>query len=297
MHSRLLLASRCSVLPRASTLLPAPTVADTIPSIPFSCLTARQQHHFLHLHHVLQRALLYPPLTRAPGLPPDQGFVAADASTDGMDELRWQPSRKKERSRKMSTAQQLASHSTDTSRAIYVACGAHISPSSFPSCSMMPQPSFVTGVNFSVYRRCHPSPSFALKGLLRGCAEQNCLSAVAAGGMNYAMDVDELYILAMDSNRVEGKAMGSASCSGRHSLQLSRTAIVPYYPCQACWHYMARVGAMRIALQLPPLRVWVMVTSPSDAALPCRDAPRIQQGCDGVELRAVWPASCDGRGA
>ncbi|KEG11754.1 hypothetical protein DQ04_02311060 [Trypanosoma grayi] len=108
-----------------------------------------------------------------------------------------------------------------------------------------------TGVNHALHRRFNAGKT--LKGILRGCAEQNALGVAAAGGHRYSA-VTDVYLYASLSpmclhkgnantcghaNNADAVASSPASSAGRTSV---RGAV---FPCPECWCNLTAVAAMR----------------------------------------------------
>lgn len=81
----------------------------------------------------------------------------------------------------------------------------------------------IFGVNYSLHQRANRDSSLSLKGILKGCAEQNALGALAAQGVPFSA-VREVYLYA---ERVR-------PCSHQSHLVAM--------PCVHCWRYLAQVG-------------------------------------------------------
>ncbi|GET90492.1 hypothetical protein, conserved [Leishmania tarentolae] len=132
-----------------------------------------------------------------------------------------------------------------------------------------------TGVNHAFHKRVNPA-GVTLRGILKGCAEQNALGAAAASGCIYA-DVADVFLLA-------------ASCSPRtsyHVLELDKSATTPaseachscvtacgeagppaaqavaIFPCPECWRHLCHVARARLHDGRTPLRLFVHSVSPA----------------------------------
>lgn len=128
-------------------------------------------------------------------------------------------------------------------------------------------------VNYALHRRLHLPPTRPLKGLLKGCAEQNALGAAAAAGNNYIYDLRAMYLIAerweedkvipmekkdevqrhhLEAMRGGGPAEAGRSCALRRRPHVS-------FPCGECWGYLTEIGRLKHALGLPPLELWIQV--------------------------------------
>lgn len=144
--------------------------------------------------------------------------------------------------------------------------------------------STITGINFTTHRLLHPAPTSIFRGLLKGCAEQNVLGALAAGGYNYIHDTIALYLVAgirqaQGPHRDADEGWGESDTRQRqrkggpvrvaypHRSHGNETPILqPHspFPCPQCWQYLIEMGQMKHELGLPPLQIWVRVRKVGD---------------------------------
>lgn len=120
-----------------------------------------------------------------------------------------------------------------------------------------------TGVNYAFHTLVHPSPTNPLRGLLKGCAEQNALGAMAAAGLNYVYDTRAVYLAA-------GKLTRSpySCCEGYHldgpSTSPYQIEVTSPFPCRQCWSYLSLIGNGKHQLGLPPLELLIRVKDAPD---------------------------------
>ncbi|KAG5473853.1 hypothetical protein LSCM1_04487 [Leishmania martiniquensis] len=131
-----------------------------------------------------------------------------------------------------------------------------------------------TGVNHAFHKRVN-FPGETLRGILKGCAEQNALGAAAASGCNYA-DVADVFLLASRASHgasdqevgpekeMHGLApVTRSSCSTACSTAgLEAAQAVTIFPCPECWHHLCHVARARLQQEQPPLRLFVYAASP-----------------------------------
>ncbi|KAG5473575.1 hypothetical protein LSCM4_03645 [Leishmania orientalis] len=131
-----------------------------------------------------------------------------------------------------------------------------------------------TGVNHAFHKRVN-LPGATLRGILKGCAEQNALGAAAASGCIYA-DVADVFLLAARSlhtrfDRALEPAKGidgpaSAPCNSCATLGSnagpSAAQAVATFPCPECWRHLCHVARARLQHERPPLRLFVYAASP-----------------------------------
>ncbi|KAK7200282.1 hypothetical protein NESM_000080900 [Novymonas esmeraldas] len=131
-----------------------------------------------------------------------------------------------------------------------------------------------TGVNHAFHKRVNPRGT-TLRGILKGCAEQNALGAAAASGCAYA-DVTDVFLLstrAPDADRgVSGtmfaeKHLGCATGGSAPPAAAPAAAAVPRdgatFPCPECWRHLCLVARARAERGRPPLRLFVYAASPA----------------------------------
>ena len=107
-------------------------------------------------------------------------------------------------------------------------------------------PEQFVGVNFATHRAMNGNVA-PLRGILKGCAEQNALGALAAAGLPYAVVCDMTIVMgggrhpdptALSGTFVEaGSHRGEQCIPGDGSLGVHR-------PCDACLRMMQRVGQL-----------------------------------------------------
>ncbi|KAG5490355.1 hypothetical protein JKF63_00475 [Porcisia hertigi] len=232
-------------------------------------LTATQSTHFMHMRKLLQRL---------PGLPQ----LATDAVAVEV------ASRAAEASRPLSRAKegapQLLQASTPSknghalrselvvvSRVIAVA-DPNASPEEETYATSRDE--VFTGVNHAFHKRVN-SAGATLRGILKGCAEQNALGAAAASGCIYA-DVTDVFLLGARilpatfyrAPKLHNKnsAPASATCSSCgtgcvYSAPVAAQAVA-IFPCPECWRHLCHVANARCRQERPPLRLFVYSTSP-----------------------------------
>lgn len=145
-----------------------------------------------------------------------------------------------------------------------------------------------TGVNHAFHKRVN-RPGATLRGILKGCAEQNALGAAAAGGCAYA-DVADVFLRAArhsvsasavqhsvasppccswhaaapaDVPCVPSRASSVAACDGSGGGADAAAQAVAIFPCPECWHHLCHVARARHEHQRPPLRLFVLASSPA----------------------------------
>ena len=96
----------------------------------------------------------------------------------------------------------------------------------------------------------HP---IVLKGILKGCAEQNAIGVLAANGIPYSA-IRKMYILALEQRFVTEKGHGEtlrgfhdalhAELFQRNLKDSTETPrqTTPFLPCQACTHHLDAIG-------------------------------------------------------
>ncbi|CAD2218590.1 hypothetical protein, conserved [Angomonas deanei] len=101
------------------------------------------------------------------------------------------------------------------------------------------------GVNHAYHTLVNGSDG-VLKGILKGCAEQNALGALAAHGLSYRL-VDRVYI--------------AASCMPGKTPRATNTPIVNAktvpFPCPECWSKFVQISHVRRDSGAAPLEVFV----------------------------------------
>lgn len=117
---------------------------------------------------------------------------------------------------------------------------------------------YMTGVNHAFHRRVNPRGG-PLKGILKGCAEQNALGSVAARGLPYTA-ISDVYLLssttlASGEGQRDTVANGSMCCSAGHHT----TSTGSLFPCDQCWRHLLHVGQLRAESQLPPVCLFVCI--------------------------------------
>lgn len=151
-----------------------------------------------------------------------------------------------------------------------------VQPSVSPSAAipLLSSSKAFNAVNYALHRRLHPPPTCTLKGILKGCAEQNALGAAAAAGYNYVYHVQAMYLLAecwMEAEE-DGDAVSHTAgepfvkdchaTEGRgikkRTTRLRRHHHFPF-PCAECWRYLKEIGRLKHQLGLPPLELWIQV--------------------------------------
>lgn len=163
--------------------------------------------------------------------------------------------------------------------------------SAFPFC---PSSQAFNAVNYALHRRLHPPPTRPFKGILKGCAEQNALGAVAAAGYNYVHHVQAMYLLAeywMENGEEEEEAMSrtaeaplpqasapSLGTERAHPTTLRRRTHFPF-PCAECWRYLTEIGRLKHQLGLPPLELWIQVPHEGAEKPPMEEEGRGEMSC------------------
>ncbi|KPA80591.1 putative mitochondrial hypothetical protein [Leptomonas pyrrhocoris] len=109
-----------------------------------------------------------------------------------------------------------------------------------------------TGVNHAFHKHVNPHAA-TLRGILKGCAEQNALGAVAASGCAYT-DVTDVFVLAVRAGaQNEGGEDGLFNCDDAAAI----------FPCAECWRHLCHVARVRHQHALPRLRLFVSASSPA----------------------------------
>ena len=101
----------------------------------------------------------------------------------------------------------------------------------------------------SLPEKCQFDKPTMLKGILKGCAEQNALGVLAASGVPYA-SIRKIFILALEPRSVAARAPSTsldeftqelhAMLCGPHSL--AKPENTPFLPCQACASHLNAIG-------------------------------------------------------
>jgi hypothetical protein len=124
-----------------------------------------------------------------------------------------------------------------------------------------------TGVNHAFHKHVNPGGA-TLRGILKGCAEQNALGAAAASGCAYA-DITDVYVLATrvwlhDSKEQRADdVMSPGGQRGANGLVMTHDASL--FPCPECWRHLCHVARVRHQQRRPPLRLFVCASSSSTA--------------------------------
>lgn len=138
--------------------------------------------------------------------------------------------------------------STETSVRTHVCC-----PQSFRQGegSDAEEEEVFTGVNHAFHKHVNARGA-TLKGILKGCAEQNALGAAAASGCAYT-DISDVYLLAARIHVEGGATPGTTGCDDSQAAAI--------FPCPECWRHLCHVARERHRHALPPLRLFVCAAS------------------------------------
>ncbi|KAG8348578.1 hypothetical protein TRVL_00586 [Trypanosoma vivax] len=142
-----------------------------------------------------------------------------------------------------------------------------------------------TGVNYALHS--HLNEGRTLKGILRGCAEQNALGVAAASGHCYSA-ITDVYLCATcrKSDACDRPSLlHNDSCGGA-----SVTGAV--FPCAECWRNLTDVAAMRCEKGVDgPLNLFVLVNSEPAAMQSVASAQKclLSHPTSAVELTVVLP--------
>lgn len=132
-----------------------------------------------------------------------------------------------------------------------------------------------TGVNHAFHKRVNPAGA-TLRGILKGCAEQNALGAAAASGCIYA-DIADVFLLAarclpmtpyhaLESGK-KTAAPASAVCGSCATACCdagpAAAQAVAIFPCPECWNHLCHVARARLQDKRTPLRLFVYAASPA----------------------------------
>lgn len=124
-------------------------------------------------------------------------------------------------------------------RAVFVVCSMHCEAGdSSSSVEADVKPLRFTGVNYALHSHINGAGG-TLRGILKGCAEQNALGAVAAGGHPYAA-ITRVFLVCSIS-------VGSCECSshGCHEIGCCYHRVGALFPCAECWRHLLYVAQLR----------------------------------------------------
>lgn len=128
-----------------------------------------------------------------------------------------------------------------------------------------------TGVNHAFHKHVNPHGA-TLRGILKGCAEQNALGAAAASGCPY-VDITDVFVLAArvtlanekhhksTAEDIKEATAGSADTLAATAAAAAHAAAI--FPCPECWRHLCHVARARHQHEQPPLRLYVCASSPS----------------------------------
>lgn len=161
---------------------------------------------------------------------------------------------------------------------IHVACRVECEESEASLPLTLSVPPFFTGVNHALHtcvNGAHRGDGDGLlKGILKGCAEQNALGALAAGGAPYTA-VSRVYLASSPVHgRSEAPLPRSCACDSADRQEPRVGAGEVLFPCPECWHHLTRVGRMRAARGLPTVELLVWAGSAREAAAAAAAAAR-----------------------
>jgi len=105
----------------------------------------------------------------------------------------------------------------------------------------------INGINHELHKRVNQNHSI-LRGVLKGCAEQNALGSFAAQGLRYA-DITNIFLYV---SRTDGPCMEGPR----------------YVPCPECWNLLSIVSDAAAAEHGPEHRPHLYVLVPSQCYLP-----------------------------
>lgn len=154
------------------------------------------------------------------------------------------------------------------------------------------------GVNHAYHKKINP-PGTTLRGILKGCAEQNALGSAAASGAAY-VDIAEVYLLAAQDVHCDS-ATQSSQRGNKEAIQHGASPAKPWlpqkaaatFPCPECWHHLCHVAQLRQLAGRPPLRLFVCTTDFMVAAATQAAAQQQLTKCDNaVEVMVVMAAVC-----
>ncbi|KPI86275.1 hypothetical protein ABL78_4658 [Leptomonas seymouri] len=127
-----------------------------------------------------------------------------------------------------------------------------------------------TGVNHAFHKHVNPRGA-TLRGILKGCAEQNALGAAAASGCAY-MDITDVFVFAacMGVDELEDGQAGYNDAAAQpmrsSTSNFGGTHATAIFPCPECWCHLCHVARARHQHALPRLRLFVCASSPSATA-------------------------------
>ena len=142
----------------------------------------------------------------------------------------------------------------------------------------------IFGVNFELHRRVNYSSqgtsasarlpvdgveedsSPLLRGVLKGCAEQNALGALAAQGVPYHCVSEVLLYSEPASGSTLAHDAHVANSNGCPNCKSTGPASSVLFPCPECWHHLSKVGEMVARRGGRPLRLVVATAMLSDCA-------------------------------
>lgn len=110
-----------------------------------------------------------------------------------------------------------------------------------------------TGVNHALHKHVNAHRA-TLRGILKGCAEQNALGAAAASGCAYT-NISDVFLLAAHLRSDSVEESNTEACN-------SATQAAAIFPCPECWRHLCHVARERHQHALSPLRLFVCAASP-----------------------------------
>ncbi|CCW59701.1 unnamed protein product [Phytomonas sp. EM1] len=112
------------------------------------------------------------------------------------------------------------------------------------------------GVNYALHHCVNRGQT--LRGILKGCAEQNAFGAVAASGQPYTA-VSHMYLASCLTVGVSPAGpQGAAIARSDHTNSLAALDGVGL-PCPECWRHIERVARARREEKLPPMYLYLCV--------------------------------------